>query len=126
MKPIDKMNKAELVSLAIESGLEVEDRDTVKALKIKLRENGVDSDKAAGEVEEEARAEKVGKQKAESDNQVVVKITKDVTMYKFGRYKFSKDNPYVLMDKVDAEILMGFNPTLFVKPTVDEIKRAFG
>lgn len=126
MKPIDKMNKAELVSLAIESGLEVEDRDTVKALKIKLRENGVDSDKAAGEAEEEARTEKVGKQKAESDNQVVVKITKDVTMYKFGRYKFSKANPYVLMDKVDAEILMGSNPTLFIKPTVDEIKRAFG
>lgn len=126
MKPIDKMNKAELVSLAIESGLEVEDRDTVKSLKIKLRENGVDSDKAAGEAEEEARSEVVGKQKAESDSQVVVKITKDVTMYKFGKYRFSKANPYVLMDKVDAEILMGANPNLFVKPTVDEVKRAFG
>lgn len=125
MKPIDKMNKAELVSLATESGLEVESSDTVKSLKIKLRENGVVSDKAVNQVEEEVRAEKVGKQKAETDDKVVVKITKDVTMYKFGKYRFSKANPYVLMDKVDAEILLGSNPNLFVKPTVDEVKRAF-
>ena len=126
MKPIDKMNKAELVSLATESGLEVESSDTVKSLKIKLRENGVDSDKAVNEADEEVRSERVGKQKAETDDKVVVKITKDVTLYKFGRYRFDKSNPYVLMDKTDAEIRMGANPTLFVKPTVDEVKQAFG
>ena len=64
MTPIDKMNKAELVSLATESGLEVESSDTVKSLKIKLRENGVDSDRAVNEADEEVRSERVGKQKA--------------------------------------------------------------
>jgi len=125
MKKIAKMNKDELILLAEENEVDADDSMTKEEIKAALFESGVDDDfleQKAQEVKQEASSTAP----AETEDEVLVRMTAKTKWYSYGSYTFTRDNPFEVMKKEDAEKIIKANPDSFRKASEDEIRRFFG
>lgn len=116
-KNIKQMNKAELVSYAAEVGREdITDSMTKKEIILSLEEDGLD------DVDESKPEPEVKSVPADDGDNKIVKMTREVIYYSYGKYIFTKDRKFVLMDSESADQITSSNPGDFVIATTKEVE----
>ena len=116
-KSIKQMNKAELVSYAASVGREdITDSMTKKEIVLALEEDGLD-DVTAQESEPERKTIP-----ADSGEQKIVKMNGNASYYSYGKYVFTKDRKFVLMDAESADRIVKSNPGDFSIATTKEVE----
>lgn len=114
-KSIKQMNKSELVSYAAEVGREdITDSMTKKEIVLALEEDGLD------EIVEPEPEKKVIP--ADDGDQKIVKMIREANYYSYGKYIFTKDRRFVLMDSESADQITKNNPEGFSIATTKEVE----
>lgn len=109
------MNKSELVSYAAEVGREdITDSMTKKEIILALEEDGLDQI-----VEPEPEKKIVP---ADDGDKKIVKMIREASYYSYGKYVFSNDRKFVLMDSESANRITESNPGDFVIATTKEVE----
>lgn len=112
------MNKTELVSYAAEVGREDITEDmTKKEIILALEEDGLDE---IVEPEPEKRVVP-----ADDGDKKIVKMIREASYYSYGKYVFTKDREFVLMDAESADRITKSNPEDFVIATTKEVEDYF-
>lgn len=111
------MNKAELIAYAAEVGREDINEDmTKREIIFALEEDGLDDvDQSTPEPEKEEVP-------AENESQKIVKMVRNSTYYAYGKYVFTKDRKFLLMDAEAADILVKRSPDDFQIATTKEVE----
>lgn len=111
------MNKAELVAYASEVGREdITDDMTKKEIILSLEEDGLDDVQEAAPVEEKKDVP------ADSGDEKIVKMVRTASYYSYGRYVFTKDRKFVLMDAESADKIVESNPGDFQIASTKEVE----
>ena len=125
-KPLASRKKEELLELC--EGFEINVPNscrTNKAIISLLEENGINNKRLKiMETEDERPVQEEEDTPQLNSNQCVVVMERSNSSYGFKRYLFSREKPYVLMEKPDAEELVSSEPGFRVA-SVDEIMRNF-
>ena len=116
-KNIKQMNKAELISYAAEVGREdLNDDMTKREIIAALEEDGLD------DVQEAAPEPEKKDVVADDGNEKIVKMIPDISYYSFGRYVFTKERKFILMDAESAEAIVKANPNEFKIASTKEVE----
>jgi len=128
MKKISKMKKDELILLALEHELEVDDSMTNDELRATISDAGIDDDTLLQEeqAKQSEREDRASTAPAETEDEVLIRMMTKTKWYSFGSYTFTRDNPFEVMKKEDAEKIISANPETFRKASEEEIRRFFG
>lgn len=116
-KNIKQMNKPELIAYAAEVGREdLNDDMTKKEIILALEEAGLDS------VEESVPEQEKTEVPADNGDKKIVKMNRKANYYSYGRYVFSNERPFVLMDGEMADALVKNSDGDFTIATTKEVE----
>lgn len=119
-KTITQMNKAELLSYAAEVGRDdLTEEMTKKEIIAALKEDGLD------EVEESTPEPEKKDVAADNGDQKIVKMLTHTSYYSYGRYVFTKDRKFVLMDAESADRIVKGNPNQFAIASTKEVENYY-
>lgn len=119
-KSIKKMNKSELIAYASEVGREdITDEMTKKEIILSLEEDGLDN------IEESAPEPEKKDVPADSGSEKIVKMIRSANYYSYGRYVFTKDRKFVLMDAESADKIVERNPGDFQIASTKEVEEYY-
>lgn len=122
------MNKNELITLAMDHEIEIDESMTKAEIRAAIEDEGIDNEALVEEKEqrqEEFDKAVIDKAPAETESEVVIKMLLNVKHYTYGPYIFSKEEPFAIMDKQYADKILENNPDAFKKATPEEIKRFY-
>ena len=128
MKKISKMEKDELILLALEHELEVDDSMTNDELRATISDAGIDDDTLLQEeqAKQSEREDRASTAPAETEDEVLIRMMTKTKRYSFGSYTLTRDNHFEVMKMEDAEKIIYANPETFRKASEEEIRRFFG
>lgn len=116
-KTIKQMNKSELAAYAAEVGREdITEEMTKKEMISALEEDGLD------DVLESTPEPEKKEIPASSDDKKIVYMNREASYYAYGKYIFTKDRRYVLMDAEMADTMVERNPGDFRIATTKEVE----
>lgn len=119
MKKIAQMRRDELIELALENEVDVDDEMTKVEIKNAILDAGIDD-------ESRKQPDKVDTAKpAETEDEILIRMTRQTKHYKYGKYLFTDSDPFAVMSKKDAENILKDNPDGFRKSSEDEIRSFF-
>lgn len=111
------MNKVDLIAYAAEVGREdINDDMTKREIMLALEEDGLD------DVEESTPEEEKKDIPADDGDEKIVKMIRGASYYSYGRYVFTKDRKFVLMNAEAADALVEANPGDFAVATTKELE----
>ena len=119
------MNKDELILLAEQNEVDADDSMTKEEIKNALFDSGI-TDDFLEQQEEQKQEESVSTGPAETEDEVLVRMMSKTKWYSYGTYTFTRDNPFEIMKKEDADKIITANPENFRKASEEEIRRFFG
>lgn len=119
-KSINKMNKAELVAYAAEVGREdITEEMTKKEIVLALEEDGLD------DVEQSVPEKESKDIPADNGDKKIVKMTRGASYYSYGKYVFTKDRKFVIMDSEHADAIVKSNPEDFAIASTKEVEQFY-
>lgn len=121
MKKLAQMRKDELIEVALANDIEVDSSMTKDEIKNAIDDAGVTDDTLDPDDKPAAASEAP----AETDDQIVIRMMKNVAYYQYGSYIFTKSDPFAIMKKEDADRLLENNPTTFKKASEAELRGFF-
>lgn len=114
------MNKAELISYSMEVGREdITDEMTKREIISALEEDGLD------DVQESTPEPDKKDVAADNGAQKIVKMLTNTSYYSYGRYVFTRDQKFVLMDADDADKITEVNPDQFAIASTKEVENYY-
>ena len=114
------MKKDELLMFALDNDLEVEESMTKEEIKNMILDAGIDDDVVEPQAEDPDINEP-----AETNDEVLIRMMRPTKHYSYGRYKFTREDPFAIMKKEDAEAILDKNGNAFRKASEAEIRKFF-
>lgn len=125
MKKIAQMTKNELIALANEYEVSVDESMSKADIKSALKESDI-TDDVIEDSKQENRVETGDYEStAETEDEVLVRMLINAASYTYGRYVFTKLDPFAVMDKESAERIVDMNPNEFRKASEKEIREYY-
>lgn len=116
------MKKDELLLLALEYDLDVEDSMTKADIKNAIDDAGITDDDLVEK--SESNGDDINRP-AETKDEVLIRMINPTSYYSYGRYVFTKNDPFAVMTHEDSEAIIRSNGDLFRKASEGEIREFF-
>lgn len=121
MKKIAQMKKDELIEVALSNDIDVDSSMNKDEIKNAIDDAGVTDDDLTGQ--DQSDSDKNAP--AETEDEVIVRMMKSVAYYQYGSHVFTKNDPFAIMSKAEAEQLLESNSTSFKKASEADLRRFF-
>lgn len=108
--------------LALDNDLEVEESMTKDEIKDAISDAGIDDDYLQ---DGSAPEEEISTGPAETEDEVLIRMITGTKYYSYGRYVFTKQDPFAVMKKEDADSILRANGDSFRKASEDEVRKFF-